>query len=89
MCWPDKGRQGNTDLALVTDAFHSSGAAECCPPDNSAHVSAHSSVRVPGTSRAQAWRQAQEELQFERIQKRVGNKERKVELTKQLDEHWG
>jgi hypothetical protein len=29
---------------LVANEFHDSGAAKLCPPDNSAHISAHNSV---------------------------------------------
>ncbi|KAI1262938.1 hypothetical protein F5Y18DRAFT_146629 [Xylariaceae sp. FL1019] len=34
----------------VTEGFHNSGQAALCPPDNSAHISAHNSVQVENVS---------------------------------------
>ncbi|KAM0264104.1 hypothetical protein ACHAQJ_000849 [Trichoderma viride] len=34
----------------LADSFHASGTAKLCPPDNSAHISAHNSVKTLDTS---------------------------------------
>ena len=78
-----------TNGAVVSDAFHASGAVERCPPDNSAHISAHNSVAVASVNRAQNFRKARLEFEFERAQKRAAKKGRKVELKKQDYDHWG
>ncbi|KAI8954979.1 hypothetical protein F4801DRAFT_587161 [Xylaria longipes] len=50
------------------DIFYESGRAALCPPDNSAHISAHNSVRVTGTDSKRA--RIRQQLQL-RHQKRL------------------
>ena len=76
-------------LSIVDNAFHAIGAAERFPPDNSAHVSAHSSVILAIVTARQAQRQARLAFDFENARKRAGKKGRNVEMTKQRHDHWG
>ncbi|SPO00748.1 related to large-conductance mechanosensitive channel [Cephalotrichum gorgonifer] len=76
----------------VVDAFHSSGAAQRCPPDNSAHVSAHSSVniaKIAAMVRAEARYRANLTTEFERARKRAAKKGREIESEKEYYDHWG
>ncbi|KAI1771974.1 hypothetical protein F4818DRAFT_454190 [Hypoxylon cercidicola] len=70
----------------ISESFHASGQASLCPPDNSAHISAHNSVRYSDVdrSRDQAHRRMhalhQEHLDknYSKAQKRARKKGREL-----------
>lgn len=80
----------------VAQNFHDSGKASLCPPDKSAHISAHNAVRehtadarnqVTSYSRERQHRQL--ELNYEKACKRAQKKGRKLPPRDQYYDHWG
>lgn len=80
----------------VTQDFHNSGQANLCPPDKSAHISAHNAVRPQAPSardrvrdyaRARQYRQL--ELNYEKACRRAGKKGRALPPREQYYDHWG
>ena len=78
-----------TFVVIVANDFHSSGAAKLCPPDNSAHMSAHNSVACVVTSQEQARRQAILDHEFKRARNRAKKKGRDINSSKEYYDHWG
>ena len=78
-----------TSYSVVAEDFHSSGAARLCPPDNSAHISAHNSVAVAVGVREQARREAIMNYEYERARKRAQKKGRDIGSPKEYHNHWG
>ncbi|KAI0160700.1 hypothetical protein GGR57DRAFT_390743 [Xylariaceae sp. FL1272] len=78
----------------VTEGFHNSGRAALCPPDNSAHISAHNSVQVENVSdkrkavhdRLHKAHQQRLEHNYERARKRAKRKGRELPPR---DEYYG
>jgi len=80
----------------IADEFHSSGAAKLCPPDNSAHISAHNAVRSIETVERQrvssylrARHQEKLDRNYERAQKRAQKKGRELPPKDEYYNHWG
>ncbi|RYO82480.1 hypothetical protein DL766_006333 [Monosporascus sp. MC13-8B] len=82
----------------VSDSFHDTRRANLCPPDASAHISAHSSVRLDDVSSLQAGIRQQRLLRMEqhleenyrKAQKRAQEKGRKLPpLEEYRHDHWG
>lgn len=78
----------------VSEKFHSSGAAKLCPPDNSAHVSAHNAVRFAGIAsavdqakRARHARKVEEE--YQKARKRAAKRGRELPPKDEYYNHWG
>jgi len=76
---------GTSTHEKVVDRFYDSGAAKLCPPDNSAHISAHSAVKSIETSTRsvvsdamRARRQQELDTAYERACKRARSKNRPV-----------
>jgi Glycine-rich domain-containing protein-like len=76
---------GTSTHEKVADKFHDSGAAKLCPPDNSAHISAHSAVKALESStravvydRMRARRQQELDTAYEKACKRAKSKGRPV-----------
>ncbi|KAI1496854.1 hypothetical protein F5X99DRAFT_398843 [Biscogniauxia marginata] len=70
----------------ISESFHQTGKASLCPPDNSAHMSTHNSVRILNTDshhntvyeRLQAIRTARLEENYKKAQKRAQKKGREL-----------
>ncbi|KAI1488442.1 hypothetical protein F5X96DRAFT_671707 [Biscogniauxia mediterranea] len=70
----------------ISESFHQSGKASLCPPDNSAHMSTHNSVRIVNTyshhdtvhDRLQATRSARMDENYKKAQKRAQKKGREL-----------
>lgn len=78
----------------IAESFHTSGAAKLCPPDNSAHVSAHNAVRFAGiaaaTEEARRSRHAQKlEEEYQKARKRAAKKGRELPPKDEYYSHWG
>lgn len=73
----------------MADNFHASGAAKLCPPDNSAHMSAHNSVASVVRSQEQARRQSVLDQEFEKARMRAQKKGRDINSSKEYHDHWG
>ena len=78
----------------VSEKFHSSGAAKLCPPDNSAHVSAHNAVRFAGIAsavdQAKRARHAQKvEEEYQKARKRAAKRGRELPPKDEYYNHWG
>ncbi|OAQ95680.1 hypothetical protein LLEC1_06171, partial [Akanthomyces lecanii] len=78
----------------VSEKFHSSGAAKLCPPDNSAHVSAHNAVRFAGIAsaveQAKRGRHAQKvEEEYQKARKRAAKRGRDLPPKDEYYNHWG
>lgn len=80
----------------MAESFHNSGAARLCPPDNSAHISAHNAVRSLETAERQrlgsylrARHQEKLERNYEKAAKRAEKKGRKLPPRDQYYDHWG
>jgi hypothetical protein len=76
---------GTSTHEKVLDKFYDSGAAKLCPPDNSAHISAHSAVKVAESeTRAKVFdamrkrRQQELDTAYEKACKRARAKNRPV-----------
>lgn len=84
---------GVSNQEKVSQNFHDSGRASLCPPDKSAHISAHNAVRnsaqetVSKFSRLRQHRQL--ELNYEKACKRAEKKGRKLPPREQYYDHWG
>ncbi|KAL7948262.1 hypothetical protein V8C42DRAFT_351505 [Trichoderma barbatum] len=80
----------------LADSFHDSGTAKLCPPDNSAHISAHNSVKTLETpERAQftAYFRARQSRRldeaYQKAAKRAEKKGRTLPPKDQYYDHWG
>ncbi|TQW05155.1 alpha-ketoglutarate-dependent sulfonate dioxygenase [Cordyceps javanica] len=78
----------------IAESFHTSGAAKLCPPDNSAHVSAHNAVRFASIAsvieQARHARHAQKvELEYEKARKRAARNGRELPPKDEYYNHWG
>ncbi|OTA68463.1 hypothetical protein K449DRAFT_461315 [Hypoxylon sp. EC38] len=70
----------------ISESFHTSGRASLCPPDNSAHISAHNSVRFKDADDRRQWLNKRIHLlhkvrlnkSYERAQKRARKKGREL-----------
>lgn len=88
-------------LSPVSEAFHTSGAAQLCPPDNSAHISSHPAVRLPyDTSAASSARsrvraqlaalhRTRLEDNYQKAARRAAKRGRPVPSREQYYDHWG
>jgi len=83
----------------VSEAFHRTGAARLCPPDNSAHISAHNAVKTHIPADQVARRTVAEHLQalhkqrldenYAKACRRAEKKGRKLPPREQYYDHWG
>ncbi len=83
----------------VSEAFHKSGAARLCPPDNSAHISAHNAVKthvpIAGDSRALVQQQiaalhrAKLDENYAKACRRAEKKGRQLPPKEEYYNHWG
>ncbi|KAH6605065.1 hypothetical protein Trco_006772, partial [Trichoderma cornu-damae] len=80
----------------LADSFHTSGTANLCPPDNSAHISAHNSVKTletPARAGFAAYVRARQALRLEeayrKASKRAEKKGRTLPPKDQYYDHWG
>ncbi len=89
----------------VADTFHASGAAQLCPPDNSAHISSHNAVQPQPDPTAKLTRDEQYRQQvdmrraaayrrsidsaYAKAEKRAAKKGRKIPPREQYYDHWG
>ncbi|KAM5355078.1 hypothetical protein ACJ41O_001724 [Fusarium nematophilum] len=84
----------------VADKFYDSGAANLCPPDNSAHISSHNAVRAPDPDvpahlakkiqgRLRDMHERRLEENYQKACKRAEKKGRKLPPKKQYYDHWG
>ncbi|RYP06041.1 hypothetical protein DL764_003404 [Monosporascus ibericus] len=82
----------------VSDSFHDTGRANLCPPDASAHISAHNAVRLDDVSPLQTMVRQQRLLRIEqhleenysKAQKRAQKKGRELPpLEEYRHNHWG
>ncbi|GFP57240.1 glycine-rich domain-containing protein 1 [Trichoderma asperellum] len=65
-CWYCEGKLFNISSSQkLADSFHASGSASLCPPNNSAHISAHNSVRTLDTSMLGAHAQARQQQKLD------------------------
>lgn len=83
-----------TKDAKVGEKFHSSGAAKLCPPDNSAHISAHNAVRFAGAEsvieRARRQRHEQKlEENYQKARKRAAKNGRELPPRDEYYTYWG
>ncbi|KAF5231633.1 hypothetical protein FANTH_13300, partial [Fusarium anthophilum] len=85
----------------IADKFYESGAADMCPPDNSAHISSHNAVRTSNeglvaASHVEKVQNRLREVQNKRLEenyqkacKRAEKKGRKLPPKDQYYDHWG
>ncbi len=79
----------------MAEEFHRSGAAKLCPPDNSAHISAHSAVKAAHGStafvqeRLLAVRKAKLDENYAKACRRAEKKGRKLPPKDEYYNHWG
>lgn len=78
----------------VAEQFYTSGAANLCPPDNSAHISAHNAVRFDdaqsSTERARRARHEQKvEENYQKAKKRAEKSGRQLPPRDEYYSHWG
>ncbi|KAF4996226.1 hypothetical protein FGRMN_4625, partial [Fusarium graminum] len=85
----------------IADKWYDSGAADLCPPDNSAHISSHNSVRVfdealvasnqmeKVQNRMRAVHNKRLEENYQKACKRAEKKGRKLPPKEQYYSHWG
>ena len=73
----------------MAEAFYASGAAKLCPPDNSAHISAHNAVKTAVSAHAHQIFSARLDAQYEKACKRAEKKGRKLPPREQYYDHWG
>lgn len=74
--------------------FYQSGRAKLCPPDNSAHISAHNAVRSNGsagtvTDYLRSRQEANLERNYQKAVKRAEKKGRKLPPRDDYYSHWG
>lgn len=88
---------GSSKHEKITDSFHASGTANMCPPDKSAHISAHNAMPVEyselhSRTREHMTRTREKQLDdaYERACKRAIKKGRKPpEKERFVNERWG
>lgn len=89
---------GVSNQDKAAQSFLSSGRAELCPPDKSAHISAHNAVRQTSatssihsrvTGYQQARQQRQLEINYEKACKRAKKKGRTLPPRDEYYNHWG
>lgn len=80
----------------LADTFHDSGTAKLCPPDNSAHISAHNSVRTletPERAKFTAYIRARQNRRlneaYQKAAKRAEKKGRALPPRDEYYDHWG
>ncbi|KAM0319444.1 hypothetical protein ACHAPQ_010332 [Fusarium lateritium] len=85
----------------IADKFYESGAADLCPPDNSAHISSHNAVRTYDEglvasnhvekvqNRMRAVQNKRLEENYQKACKRAEKKGRKLPPKDQYYNHWG
>ncbi|KAF7543120.1 hypothetical protein G7Z17_g10998 [Cylindrodendrum hubeiense] len=82
----------------IDEKFHTSGVANLCPPDNSAHISSHNAVKLDlsGETKADAVRRYAQDAHQRRLEesyqkacKRAEKKGRKLPPREQYYDHWG
>jgi hypothetical protein len=80
----------------LAESFYKSGAARLCPPDNSAHISAHNAVKSQQTAEHQnvtnllrARQQERLEQNYQKAVRRAEQKGRKLPPRGQYYDHWG
>ncbi|KAI6749455.1 hypothetical protein HG530_015294 [Fusarium avenaceum] len=85
----------------IADKFYESGAADLCPPDNSAHISSHNAVRSyeeglvasnhveKVQNRMRAVQNKRLEENYQKACKRAEKKGRKLPPKDQYYDHWG
>lgn len=78
------------------ERFYQSGRAELCPPDNSAHISAHNAVRLLAgnaqkvlADHLRARQEAKLKQNYEKACKRAEKKGRKLPPRDEYYNHWG
>jgi hypothetical protein len=94
---------GASKQEKVAEGFHNSGAAKFCPPDGSAHISAHNAVKtrdaMPTSTYVNSQRVASLQLAaahkkrldeaYAKAQKRAAKKGRSIPPRDQYYDHWG
>ncbi|KAI9734783.1 MAG: hypothetical protein M1818_006770 [Claussenomyces sp. TS43310] len=88
---------GRSKHEKITDTFHSSGVANMCPPDKSAHISSHNAMPADrGDTRDWIWTNMQKvkKLQldraYEKACKQAQKKGRPVpKKERYVEDHWG
>lgn len=87
---------GVSNNEKIADAFHNSGAANMCPPDNSAHISAHNAVKIAETEarhkvtrQLRLYQQQKLEQNYQKAVRRAEKKGRKLPPRDQYYDHWG
>ncbi|KAM3499984.1 hypothetical protein MY10362_006810 [Beauveria mimosiformis] len=93
-CWYCESSLLKTKDHKVSEDFHTSGAAKLCPPDNSAHISAHNAVRfaeiASTTEQARRARHAQKvEDEYQKARKRADKRGRELPPKDEYYNHWG
>lgn len=88
-----------TDNLVVAENFYKSGAANLCPPHNSAHISAHNAVKTVDNNSSLPFAQVQKRLRdmhekrleenYEKACRRAAKKGRELPPKNQYYEHWG
>ncbi|ODA83242.1 hypothetical protein RJ55_01754 [Drechmeria coniospora] len=80
----------------IAESFHTSGAAKLCPPDNSAHISAHNAVRSLETEARErvtkhirARHQVKLDRDYEKARRRAQKKGRQLPARDEYYDHWG
>ncbi|KAL8408363.1 hypothetical protein RB594_006972 [Gaeumannomyces avenae] len=81
----------------ISEKFHTSGRAKLCPPDNSAHISAHNAVRTVAADErgrrllehARARHDRMLETSYAKAKKRAEQKGRKLPPQQEYYAHWG
>jgi hypothetical protein len=80
---------GTSKQERISDTFHSSGAARLCPPDNSAHISSHNSIKMVVAKQAQTVFNTRLDIQYEKACRRAEKKGRKIPSRQDYYDHWG
>ncbi|KAJ6442492.1 dihydrodipicolinate synthetase [Purpureocillium lavendulum] len=87
---------GTSKDEKIAENFYKSGAAKLCPPDNSAHISAHNAVRSVETAQRErvtnylrARHQEKLDRNYERAVKRAQKKGRELPPKEEYYNHWG
>lgn len=84
---------GVSNQGKVTQNFYDSGQANLCPPDKSAHISAHNAVRNQSLDKVKNYskerQQRQLEHNYEKARKRAQRKGRELPPRDQYYDHWG
>lgn len=87
---------GVSNQEKAAQAFHESGRANLCPPDKSAHISAHNAVRQQASSHREKVLNHQRdrhhrqlELNYEKACRRAEKKGRTLPPRDEYYDHWG